>query len=85
MDWVESLSERRSLFALCIALTIIPRTVRGIIVLVFARSVIGLKNFSFKCSKIVRIASYLKKSARTVRHDKAPFTRAIFNFNCSCR
>ena len=41
----------------------------GIIVLVFARSVIDMENFSFKCSKMVKNALFLKKSAHTVTHE----------------
>ena len=45
-------------------------TLRGITVLVFAQSVNrSVENFSFKCSKIVKNALYLKKGARTVTHE----------------
>ena len=50
-------------------LTLVTDT-EGIIVLVFAQSVnIDMKNLSFKCSKIVKNALYLKKSALTVTHE----------------
>ena len=53
------------------------RTLKGIIVLVFAQSS-GMENFSLKCSKIVKNALCLKKSARTVTHECQKARKVLF-------
>ena len=44
-----------------------------------------MENFSFKCSKIVKNALYLKKSARTVTHECQKVNSGDIYFFCPIR